>query len=506
MEVTAPRRILITPLLVAVNVGVYWAMVSEGVPPMTPYAAQVLPFGANFGPYTVDGEWWRLLSSCFVHYGALHLVMNMIPIALVGALAERKLGSIVFLVSYLLSGVGGMTASMLWRPDVVSAGASGAFFGVAGTVSLFLYLSGIELPETTRRVFLPVVLVFTGATLIISSSFDGIDNAGHVGGLLTGMALGVAAFYRRFFIPACVASLALVASALPIAARRVEDNPRVLITNAYLEFESGNPTAATELAEKAVELAPTDPRALELLSSLQAEQRNYTEAIRVARQAVELDPLSEQAQRVLSRSLFFNRDYDLAVDELRLAIELTPKDMDTRIMLSHALRRLERFDDAVAALDEALKWQPDSSSLYGELGMAHFDRGDLEAAVESLNEAVTLQPDSAEGYNRLSLVLARSGDDDGALEAIQKAVEMRPDAPHILDSLGTVRFYRGEFDQATEAYRSAIELEPDNAVYYYNQSLALRRMGRDVEANRARTEAFRLDPNLDPPTDSHPMI
>ncbi len=106
----------------------------------------------------------------------------------------------------------------------------------------------------------------------------------------------------------------------------------------------------------------------------------------------------------------------------------------------------------------------------------------------------------------MSLVLARAGAYEEALEAVERALALRPGAAHIIDSLGTVRLYRGELDAAAAAYREAIELEPDSGVYRYNLSVTLDRMGSAAEAEAEKAEAFRLDPDLDPPADGSPLM
>ena len=88
------RRFIVTPTLVAMNVAIFLAMVSLGVSATTPRAWELLPFGANFGGYTVDGQWWRLLTSTFLHFGVLHIGFNMWCLWSLGRLAERMFGEL----------------------------------------------------------------------------------------------------------------------------------------------------------------------------------------------------------------------------------------------------------------------------------------------------------------------------------------------------------------------------------------------------------------------------
>ncbi|MGH9336082.1 MAG: rhomboid family intramembrane serine protease, partial [Vicinamibacteria bacterium] len=136
---TTPR-FWVTPALIALNVAYFLIGVARGVSPVEPEQQQILDFGANFGPLVFRGEWWRLVSSMFVHIGFLHLVFNMWCLWSLGNIAERMFGNVTFLCLYLLSGIGGALASLVWHPQVVSAGASGAVFGVAGGLASFLYV------------------------------------------------------------------------------------------------------------------------------------------------------------------------------------------------------------------------------------------------------------------------------------------------------------------------------------------------------------------------------
>ena len=501
-----PRRFIVTPTLVAMNVAYFLAMVSVGVSATAPTAAEVLPFGANFGALTVNGQWWRLLSSTFIHYGVLHLGFNMWCLWSLGNLAERLFGNGRFLMIYILSGLGGSAASLVWHPYVVSAGASGAVFGIAGALAAFLYLARIHLPERAARNLLTSILIFIGFNLAFGFTVPGIDNAGHLGGLVIGALLGASLRYRRAFLASAAAvAVALVATA-PLAKSIAQANPIVMLTEADLLRASDNAPAAIAKLEQAVSEHPEFASGHEALAFMYLQDGRYEKAAATARRSVELDPQLERAQYVLGTALYFNRDYDAAIEELRIAIQLQPEELSTHANLSRALNELDRGDEAVAALEEAMTWAPDSWFLYSEMGLAHLGNDELDLAVASLEKAIELAPDEPENYNRLSLVLARAGAYEEALEAVERALALRPGAAHIIDSLGTVRLYRGELDAAAAAYREAIELEPDSGVYHYNLSVTLERMGSDAEAEAEKAEAFRLDPDLDPPADGSPLM
>ena len=502
----AMPRLVVTPILLAANAAWYLAMVGLGASALNPSAQEVLPFGASFGPYTVNGEWWRLLTATFVHYGVLHVFSNMWCLWYLGALGERMFGSLRFAILYLVSGLGGSVVSLLWAPHAVAAGASGAVFGVAGAIGAFVYLRRVHLPERDARNILTIMGIFIFVSLSLGFAVEGIDNAGHVGGLITGAALGAALHYPSVFAPAAIAALAACVAAAPLAVRETANSSQAALTHALLDLADGDVDRALTRAEEAVEMEPERAEGHEALAALYLEAGRHDDAIRESRLAVELDPLSERAQAVLVRALYFARDFEDAVDEARIALQLSPENLFTHVVLSQSLRELGRYDEAIEAIDEAFKWEPESSFLHGEKGLVLLDRGDVEGAIATLERAIELDPEGAEGYNRLSLVLARAGQDARALESVNKALELSPDAPHILDSLGTVHWHRGEYQQAVTAYERAIELDGGNAVYHYNLALALERLGDDAGAEQNEKLAFQLDPNLRPSDDGLPMI
>lgn len=178
-----------TPIILDINLILFILMLISGVNLLSPDVESLLNWGANFRPMTLDGEWWRILSSCFIHIGILHLLMNMYALIYIGLMIEPLLGSRKFIFAYLLTGIASSMSSLWWNDYTVSAGASGAIFGMYG-VFLALLLSNL-IDKDTRKALLTSIGIFVGYNLI-SGLKDGIDNAAHIGGLLSGMLIGLA--------------------------------------------------------------------------------------------------------------------------------------------------------------------------------------------------------------------------------------------------------------------------------------------------------------------------
>jgi membrane associated rhomboid family serine protease len=164
------------------NVAYFAIAVARGVSPIQPESQQLLDLGANFGPLIFAGQWWRLLSSTFVHIGFVHLALNMWCLWNLGNVAERMFGNFTFLWIYLACGLGGSLGSLLWNPSIVSAGASGAIFGIAGALASMLYFGHILVPREVVRQLLSSLLFFVGFNLLFGFLLQGIDNAGNIGG------------------------------------------------------------------------------------------------------------------------------------------------------------------------------------------------------------------------------------------------------------------------------------------------------------------------------------
>jgi rhomboid protease GluP len=182
------RNLFFTPLLFWANVLVFGWMVLSGVSVFSPDSDSLLRWGALFRPpIQENGEWWRLSTSNFVHIGLFHLALNMLALLNIGSVLEPLLGKARFLLAYLLAGICGSLCSLWWHENSLSAGASGAVFGMTG---MYLALLFSNLFDTEmRKSLLPGVLVFVGYNLLYGLKGE-IDNAGHIGGLLGGLVMG----------------------------------------------------------------------------------------------------------------------------------------------------------------------------------------------------------------------------------------------------------------------------------------------------------------------------
>lgn len=181
------KSFLVTPILMYLNIGIFILMVASGVNAMEPTSESLLAWGANFRPSTLGGELWRLFTSCFLHIGFFHLAMNMYALWYIGILLEPLLGSFKFALAYLLTGIFSSVASLWWNDLVVSAGASGAIFGMYGVFLSMLTTNLI--PKAERKQLLTSIGIFIVYNLIYGLK-GGVDNAAHIGGLVSGCILG----------------------------------------------------------------------------------------------------------------------------------------------------------------------------------------------------------------------------------------------------------------------------------------------------------------------------
>jgi rhomboid protease GluP len=201
--------------LIGINIAVYIAQLSQGIHWDKPALADLINWGANAAPLTLQGEPSRLLTNMFIHIGWKHLLLNMGMLALCGKLVEQKFGSLNFLFIYIVSGLFASLASTLWFaqhkvwvPNIflpgftphlqlaVSAGASGALMGITGAYSSRWLVDTYYYKINTDSIAIFKAFALTsGINLVMGFMTRGVDNACHVGGLIAGLALGALVSY-----------------------------------------------------------------------------------------------------------------------------------------------------------------------------------------------------------------------------------------------------------------------------------------------------------------------
>ena len=190
IKALAPRG-RVTWMLVALNIAAWLGAIVFGADPLRPTAAQLLLLGGNAASEVQQGQWWRLLTSSFLHIGPVHLALNMLGLLLVGPTVERLYGHWLFLLLYIGAALAGSAASLHFSASSgVSVGASAAVFGCAGTLLTMLVRHRRQLPQKFgRQALAGIVLVIVAA--LVQGLAPGVDNAAHVGGLLAGIALAL---------------------------------------------------------------------------------------------------------------------------------------------------------------------------------------------------------------------------------------------------------------------------------------------------------------------------
>jgi membrane associated rhomboid family serine protease len=179
----------VTRALVVANLAVFLLMAVVARSLGTFDIERLIAFGAN-GPLTIGGQWWRLLAALFVHANLLHVLLNMWALWNSGRMTERLFGRWYFAFIYMGSGLCASLASLVWDPTRVSVGASGAVFGVLGAFLACLTLRRNEMPVTVLRAHWLSTSIFVLFNLVTGALQSGIDNAAHLGGLVTGFVFG----------------------------------------------------------------------------------------------------------------------------------------------------------------------------------------------------------------------------------------------------------------------------------------------------------------------------
>jgi len=177
-----------TSVILDLNILVFIFMIFSGVHIISPNSMELLEWGANRRAETSNGDWWRLISSMFLHGGFMHLFLNIYGLVMAAIFVEPIFDRMRYFTLYFASGICGSLASIYWYENTVSVGASGAIFGLYGAI-LGLTLTN-AFPKDGKKGILILIGPYVGINLIFGLT-GGIDNAAHIGGLISGAVLGI---------------------------------------------------------------------------------------------------------------------------------------------------------------------------------------------------------------------------------------------------------------------------------------------------------------------------
>jgi membrane associated rhomboid family serine protease len=168
---------IVTKILVATNVAIYLLELGLGGT-VDGRGNRIYEEGALYGPLVASGDWWRVLTAAFLHYGPIHLGLNMFALWFFGSAVEMAIGRGRYLLLYVVSGIAGSAGALVFTPNSVTVGASGAIFGILG--------AALVLERQRNYVLGGGAIGIIVLNLVFTFAIPGISIGGHLGGLVGG--------------------------------------------------------------------------------------------------------------------------------------------------------------------------------------------------------------------------------------------------------------------------------------------------------------------------------
>ena len=376
-------------------------MVASGVSWITPQTDQVLRWGADYGPYTLSGQYWRLITSMFLHFGIIHIFGNMWCLWSLGQLTEKLIDSVSLVGLYLVTGIGASLLSLSWDPMRVSAGASGAIFGIAGALISVLYFGKLGLQPASVKKLLGYVVRFAFLNLLFGLQGH-IDNMAHLGGLVTGLIAG-------FFL----AKTFNVAPEERPARRRM-----VLAISAVVVILLFVPVIRAK--QYAVEFGKGQ-------TALDHDDLNA--AIPHLQQYVAARPGDVRGHALLGWALYETKRYDDAVQEFERALAINPDDPYVEVNLAKIYAYQKKTDKALALFKKGMpRSEPDAANSYW-YASALKDAGNLPEAESNIRKALELDPKDIDAHRLLAEILALEGRNDDAAAEVERVNQLAKESP-----------------------------------------------------------------------------
>jgi len=420
--------ITLTQVLLIANVMVFIAMVLASGPSLDFNGEVMVHFGANFGPLTLSGQWWRLLTYMFLHGGLMHIAFNMWCLWDLGALCESLYGRWTFAAIYFTTGIAGGLASVGWNPGVLTVGASGAIFGLAGALISSFYLGEFSVPRIAIQGILRSLLFFVGFNVLFGTFVPGIDNACHAGGLVSGLIAG-----------------ALIARLAPQPDKLLR---RIGVVLFMLLIVGGSAVGIYRWRGSGIRFG----------SAMDAG-RNVDRIIGDLQKKVRQSPQDASARYNLAHAYFAKGQFSEGANELKRVVDLQPQNTRARMELGAVYLRQAQPKQAQEEFAKLVAQEPDNSTAHSALGVALAEQGNHTAAIEEYKNALRLEPKARGVYYRLGVSQAQLNQYDDAIASFSKEKEQSGDDGELENALAEAYQAKGMTQQAQDARNKAVQLQ-----------------------------------------------
>jgi len=366
LDDTAPY---VTYTILGINIVVWLLMNMAGLIIGWDQNQQLLYFGAKVNELVAQGQYWRLFTAMFLHIGIMHLFFNSYALFIYGPIVEKLFGKIKFIVLYIVSGLMGSLFSFVLSPNA-SAGASGAIFGLMGSL---LYFRRKE-RDLFQRIFGPGLLMIIFVNLMYGFIQPGIDNWGHIGGLFGGflVAYGLGLYRQRnkeYGKRIFIWLLIVLIFALGLTYGKAKYNKYIYLNQAYNAAQKGSIETAKSYIENLSKRDRKDQEAKKIIEAIYIEDIN-----------------SKLKQGQL----------EAALESINTLIDYYPKEANYYYYRAQIYEALEDYEKALEDYVYITKTIKNIEEIWFRAGRAAYNCGKIGDAKKYMEEALKINPNYRE--------------------------------------------------------------------------------------------------------------
>lgn len=379
----------ITQILLGINIAVFLGMLlADSSILENPSGQFLVDWGANYGPLTLGGQYWRLLTCIFLHGNLLHIAFNMWSLWNIGSIAESLYGRWTFATLYLVAGIGGSLGSVIWNPNVLSVGASGAIFGIVGALIAAFYLGEFSMRGQITSGTMTSLLIFSAYSLYRGAVSSGIDNGAHVGGLITGLILGALIAKGAPDPDKPISRVVVFALAIALIGGggawwlHSRDYIRHMQRGVGFLTEGKSDQAAAEF-QSVIRQRPAYPPAHYFLARAYALKGDLANAEAEFQRVLELNPNNENSYYNLGFVYLQENKLQQARETFQRLIAIAPNNANAHFGLAAVAMAEQKYQDAIQEYKTAARLNPDLEGAYYNLGQAQSKLGLFDDAIVS---------------------------------------------------------------------------------------------------------------------------